>query len=100
LGLRPVVLISHIVKIYERILGSAMVKYLEDNKILCDNQHGFRSGRNCLTKAFDKVDHRLLIEKLKKYGFNGNSTMVEVVPHKPPSAVCSQWHVVLCCPHS
>ena len=68
------------------------------NEILCDNQHGFRSGRSCLTQllsycddimkgvlsgsdtdaiyldfanAFDKVDHRLLIEKLKKYGFNG-----------------------------
>ena len=95
---RPVALTSHIIKIYERILRSTMVKYLDENEILCDNQHGFRSGRSCLTqllshfdvimrgllsgsdtdaiyldfaKAFDKVDHRLLIDKLQKYGFNG-----------------------------
>ena len=95
---RPVALTSHIIKIYERILRSTMVKYLDENEILCDNQHVFRSGRSCLTqllshfddimrgllsgsdtdaiyldfaKAFDKVDHRLLIDKLQKYGFNG-----------------------------
>ena len=65
-----------------------MVKFIEQNSLLCDNQHGFRSGRSCLTqllshiddvtrglingadtdaiyldyaKAFDKVDHQLLI---------------------------------------
>ena len=94
---RPVALTSHIIKIYERILRKTMVKFIDDNNILCDNQHGFRAGRSCLTqllshfdeiftglskgadtdaiyldyaKAFDKVDHRLLLSKLKKYGFH------------------------------
>ena len=94
---RPVALTSHIIKIYERILRETMVKFIEDNEILCNNQHGFRSGRSCLTqllshfddvmvgltngadtdaiyldyaKAFDKVDHRLLIRKLQRYGFH------------------------------
>lgn len=94
---RPVSLTSHIVKIYERIIRKVMVKYIEDNNILSNKQHGFRSGRRCLTqmldhfdtimegflegkdtdsiyldyaKAFDKVDHQLLINKLKIYGFS------------------------------
>ena len=76
-----------------------MVRYLEENYILSNSQHGFRSGRNTLTqllehfdgifsgllqgedtdtiyldyaKAFDKVDHQLLLKKMTKYGFPGN----------------------------
>ena len=94
---RPVALTSHIIKICERIWRIKMVQFIEKNNILCNHQHGFRKGRSCLTqllhhfddvltgltkgvdtdaiyldfaKAFDKVDHRLLIEKLKRYGFH------------------------------
>ena len=90
-------LTSHIIKIYERILRGVMVDYVDRNELLCDNQHGFRSGRSCLTqllshvddivkglingadtdaiyldfaKAFDKVDHQLLLAKMRKLGFH------------------------------
>ena len=93
---RPIALTSHIIKVYERILRERMVRFIEDNKIICPNQHGFQAGKSCLTqllshiddilqglgencdtdaiyldfaKVFDKVDHRLLLLKLKRYGF-------------------------------
>ena len=94
---RPISLTSHIIKVYERVLRKKLVHYLEINELICNKQHGFRSGRSCLTqllhhlddvldalannadfdsiyldyaKAFDKVDHKLLLRKLHLYGIH------------------------------
>ena len=74
-----------------------MVEFLEGNDMFTNEQHGFRGGRSCLSqllahydqmcqclfdnaeadtiyldfaKAFDRVDLRLLIKKLRRYGMS------------------------------
>ena len=96
---RPVSLTSHLVKTFERVLKKHLVRYLEFNEKINNNQHGFRNGRSCLTqllqqydrilsileegknadaiyldfsKAFDKVDKGILLRKLKRAGISGN----------------------------
>lgn len=95
---RPVALTSHIIKTLEKIIAMAIGKYLEDNNKMNNDQHGFRMGRSCLTqllnhhekiinaleqdnvidvvyldfaKAFDKVDHGILLHKMRSLGIAG-----------------------------
>ena len=95
---RPISLTSHLIKIFERVVRHKIVSHLEANNRLSRNQHGFRKGRSCLThllkhiddviqsilngnehdviyldfaKAFDKVDHEILLQKLKICGITG-----------------------------
>ena len=96
---RPVSLTSICCKIMERIIRDSLVKHLETNKLLNSNQHGFRSGRSCVTqllelveiwsdlfdcnipfdcvyldfaKAFDKVPHARLCRKIEAHGIKNN----------------------------
>ena len=96
---RPVALTNHLTKIFERILRKAIVKHLEANDLMNETQFGFRTGRSTISqlaryydsimtmlengnrvdsiyldfaKAFDKVDHNILIMKLKSLSIDGN----------------------------
>ena len=95
---RPISLTSHIIKIFERVVRNHIVNHLEHNNLLINNQHGFRKGKSCLSelldhyteivnsfnegsdtdaifldfaKAFDKVDHDVLLRKLQNLGITG-----------------------------
>ena len=95
---RPVSLTSHIIKVFERIMRKAILKFLIEHNLLPEDQHGFLSGRSTLSqllnhiedairayeegmvtdtvyldfsKAFDKVDHDILCHKLKEIGITG-----------------------------
>jgi len=82
----------------EKIVKKALLKHLESNGLLTEKQHGFVPNRSCVTnmlifmdslteahdnghisdvvffdfaKAFDKVPHRPLLQKLVAYGIDG-----------------------------
>ena len=94
---RPVALASHLIKVLEKKLAKNIHQFLETHQKMNPKQHGFRSGTSCLSqllehhnkileeleksnnvdvnyldfsKVFDKVDHGILPNKLKKIGIN------------------------------
>ena len=83
---RPVALTSHLIKTFEKVLRKRMTKFLDDNDKLNKNQHGFRTGRSCLTQLLahydniislledgQKVDHNILLRKLQQLGIQGKT---------------------------
>ena len=98
---RPISLLPSISKIFERILHDQIYNFLENNNILYGNQYGYRKKHSTehaalklvediinklekrfdtvavfmdLSKAFDTIDHRILLKKLKKYNFTEGAT--------------------------
>ena len=52
---RPVALTSHIIKLFEKILRKNIVKHMNENNLFNDSQHGFRSGRSCLSQLLEHL---------------------------------------------
>jgi hypothetical protein len=58
---RPVSLTSHVCKVLESIIKDSIVEHLNNNELLNETQHGFRSKRSCLTNLL------IFMEKVSDY---------------------------------
>ena len=92
---RPISVIPTVAKIFEKIIYDQLYQYLNENDLLSSGQSGFRSLHSTLTalletndnwcvnvdrgllngvifidlrKAFDTIDHEIILKKLTKYG--------------------------------
>ena len=61
---RPVALTSHVIKIFEKVIRNHIVQYMNENSLFNPNQHGFRSGRSCLSQLLEQ--HDLILNLLDK----------------------------------
>ncbi|CAF1084798.1 unnamed protein product [Brachionus calyciflorus] len=100
---RAISILPPIAKLFEKLIHKQILDNLNKSKIILSYQHGFRANHSCesalheiiseinkirskgliglllfidFKKAFDIVDSRLLLLKLKKYGFSNTAILL------------------------
>lgn len=118
---RPISILPACSKVFEKIITSRLVTFFENNSLLIDSQHGFRAGRSTetailqfinnvyqclekkhhvvgvfldLSKAFDTLNHEILLRKLNHYGVRGTPLKLfeSYLANRSQAVYCNSVH--------